>query len=134
MTAPTSADVLLWVLCAAIVVMAARRAWPFIRQLVHVVDLLTELPNRLEEIEGRFDDQDEKLDQIGERLDGQDDKLDEIQHEVTNNDGSSLKDSVDRTEAALAEHLEWAKTDTDAVAGRLARIEAQLLNGDIDQN
>ena len=133
MTAPSSSDVLLWVLCAVVVGTAFRKVWPFIRQFVHVVDLLSELPARLDGIKGRLDGQDEKLDLIGERFNAQDEVIEEIRHEVTTNNGSSVKDAVNRTEAALADHLEWSKADTEHVSGRLARIEAHIAE-DIDQN
>lgn len=133
MNPPSSSDVLLWILCASAVAYALKKVWPFVRQFVHVVDLLSELPARLKTMDGRFDDQDKKLDLIGERFNKQDETLAKIQHEVENNDGSSLKDSANRTERALADHLEWSKADTELVASRLDRIESRIA-GDVDQN
>lgn len=45
------------------------------------------------------------------RLDTQDRVLDEIRHEVTYNNGTSVKDAVDRIEKALTEHVGKANAD-----------------------
>ena len=51
----------------------------------------------------------------------------DIHHEVTNNDGSSLKDSVHRQEAALADHINVAERDKEE-----GRKEAVALWGAIE--
>jgi hypothetical protein len=49
-------------------------------------------------------------------------KLHEIEHEVKNNDGSSLKDSVDR----IAERLQWGDTRFGEMASELAAMRGSL--------
>lgn len=53
------------------------KSWPFVRGLVHVVEIIQELPTRLDRIEQR---------------------LSAVESEVTTNSGKSLKDAVKRIE------------------------------------
>lgn len=53
------------------------KSWPFISGLVHVVEIIQELPERLDRIEHR---------------------VELVEKEVTTNSGSSLKDAVKRIE------------------------------------
>ena len=54
----------------------------------------------------RFDDIDKKFVAVGARFDSQDLTLQDLEHEVTTNNGTSVKDCVIRVETALAEHTE----------------------------
>jgi len=56
------------------------KIWPFISKVVHTIDIISELPDRLDKIEARL---------MG------------VEHEVKTNGGSSIKDAVKRIE----EHL-----------------------------
>ena len=56
------------------------KIWPFISKVVHTIDIISELPDRLDKIEARL---------MG------------VEQEVKTNGGSSIKDAVKRIE----EHL-----------------------------
>lgn len=59
---------------------AVVKAWPFISNVVRTVDIISELPERLDKIETR---------------------LMNVEHEVRTNGGSSIKDAVKRIEDHL---------------------------------
>lgn len=68
----------IWFIFLAIAaIMIIVKSWPFISGVVHVVEIIQELPERLDRIEER----------IGM-----------VEKEVTHNSGSSLKDAVKRIE------------------------------------
>lgn len=56
------------------------KIWPFISKVVHTIDIISELPDRLDKIETR---------------------LMNVEHEVRTNGGSSIKDAVKRIEDHL---------------------------------
>lgn len=56
------------------------KVWPFISKVVKVIDIISELPDRLDKIERR---------------------LETVEHEVKTNGGSSIKDAVKRIEDHL---------------------------------
>ena len=56
------------------------KVWPFISKVVKVIDIISELPDRLDKIERR---------------------LENVEHEVKTNGGSSIKDAVKRIEDHL---------------------------------
>ncbi len=56
------------------------KLWPFISKVVHTIDIIAELPDRLDKIETR---------------------LMNVEHEVRTNGGSSIKDAVKRIEDHL---------------------------------
>ena len=56
------------------------KIWPFISKVVHTIDIISELPDRLDKIEARLMD---------------------VEHEVKTNGGSSIKDAVKRIEDHL---------------------------------
>jgi len=56
------------------------KTWPFISKVVHTVEIIAELPDRLDKIETR---------------------LMNVEHEVRTNGGSSIKDAVKRIEDHL---------------------------------
>ena len=56
------------------------KIWPFISKVVHTIDIISELPDRLDKIEARL---------MG------------VEHEVKTNGGSSIKDAVRRIEDHL---------------------------------
>ena len=56
------------------------KIWPFISKVVHTIDIIAELPDRLDKIETR---------------------LMNVEHEVRTNGGSSIKDAVKRIEDHL---------------------------------
>lgn len=69
-------DFILWVLLIGAAIMLLIKSWPLISNSVQIVDALVKLPDLAE-------------------------KVDSIHHETHNNDGSSIKDSVDRIERHL---------------------------------
>jgi hypothetical protein len=56
------------------------KIWPFISKVVHTIEIISELPDRLDKIEARL---------MG------------VEHEVKTNGGSSIKDAVKRIEDHL---------------------------------
>lgn len=73
-----------WVAAIGALVWLGVRLWPFVKNSVAVVDALLQLPEmhrRMESLEG---------------------KVDGIYHETHTNDGSSVKDAVDRIERAVS--------------------------------
>lgn len=76
-----------WVLGSLAVIAFFVKGWPKIRAFVKVIDALTELPTFMET--------------TTETLRGQNEKIEEIHHEVQYNNGSSVKDSIERIEDHL---------------------------------
>lgn len=62
------------------IIAALIKVWPFISKVVKVIDIISELPDRLDKIERR---------------------LETVEHEVKTNGGSSIKDAVKRIEDHL---------------------------------
>jgi len=72
---------IIWTVFLIVVIIAALiKIWPFISKVVHTVDIIAELPDRLDKIETR---------------------LMNVEHEVRTNGGSSIKDAVKRIEDHL---------------------------------
>ncbi|MFF1875528.1 hypothetical protein, partial [Kitasatospora herbaricolor] len=87
-------DILLWLVGAAAVWLFIKKGWPAVKRFatalnafVKTVDAVTGLHSFIERTDAT--------------LKAQDARIAEIHHETHNNDGSSTKDSVDRTEAAV---------------------------------
>jgi len=81
------------------------KAYPFVLKFVNLVHTLVgddENPG----IAVRMNKQTEKLDAIQDSQEGHTKQIKTIMHEVLPNHGSSLNDSVRRTERALQEHME----------------------------
>ncbi len=72
---------IIWtVFLVVVTVGAVVRVWPYISKLVHTIDIIAELPDRLDKIEFR---------------------LKAVEQEVKTNGGSSIKDAVKRIEDHL---------------------------------
>jgi len=72
---------IIWTVFLIVVIIAALiKIWPFISKVVHTIDIIAELPDRLDKIETRL---------MG------------VEHEVKTNGGSSIKDAVKRIEDHL---------------------------------
>jgi len=72
---------LIWTIFILIAVIALLvKAWPAISRAVHIIDIINELPTRLDKIDIR---------------------LEVLEREVTTNGGSSLKDALKRVEDYL---------------------------------
>jgi len=72
---------IIWtVFLITVIVGALIKIWPFISKVVHTVDIIAELPERLDKIETR---------------------LKGVEHEVKTNGGTSIKDAVKRIEDHL---------------------------------
>lgn len=72
---------IIWTVFLIIGILAALiKIWPFISKVVKVIDIISELPERLDKIEAR---------------------LENVEHEVKTNGGSSIKDAVKRIEDHL---------------------------------
>lgn len=72
---------IIWTVFLIIGILAALiKVWPFVSKVVKVIDIISELPDRLDKIEKR---------------------LENVEHEVKTNGGSSIKDAVKRIEDHL---------------------------------
>lgn len=72
---------IIWTVFLIVAILAALiKVWPFISKVVKVIDIISELPDRLDKIEKR---------------------LENVEHEVKTNGGSSIKDAVKRIEDHL---------------------------------
>lgn len=79
---------IIWFVFLTVVFVAAIvKAWPFITTVVKTVEIISELPER-------FNDVNTKLDTVEIRLIS-------VEHEVKTNGGSSIKDAVKRIENRL---------------------------------
>jgi hypothetical protein len=88
-------DIVLWVAAAAAVILFLKKGWPALRRFAaaflnfaKMVDAVAGLPAFIARTDAT--------------LTAQDARIAEIHHETHKNDGSSIKDSSDRTEAAVA--------------------------------
>lgn len=72
----SAADVLIWLTFIGLVITFIIKTWPFLSRFTDIINSLIVLPELR-------------------------DKVDAIHHETHNNDGSSIKDSVDRIEKHL---------------------------------
>lgn len=72
---------IIWTVFFIVVFVSALiKIWPFISKVVHTIDIISELPDRLDKIESRL---------MG------------VEEEVKTNGGSSIKDAVKRIEDHL---------------------------------
>jgi hypothetical protein len=72
---------IIWtVFLIAVILATFIKIWPFISKVVHTIDIISELPDRLDKIEARL---------VG------------VEYEVKTNNGSSIKDAVKRIEDHL---------------------------------
>lgn len=72
---------IIWTVFLIVVFVGALvKIWPFISKVVHTIDIISELPDRLDKIESRL---------MG------------VEEEVKTNGGSSIKDAVKRIEDHL---------------------------------
>ena len=69
---------------------------------------------------------DDKTPGIGRRMDAQGEQLKAIMHEVLPNHGSSLNDSVRRTERALEDHLKVAEKQDQEQKATAKRLEGHI--------
>lgn len=108
-------QILLWVAAIVAVVLLVVKAWPFLRKMFQTVDILTQLPVTLKNIQ---DD-----------LAAMKPTVAEIRHEVLPNGGNSLRDSQNRTEAAvevLTKDMSHVKRQQASTKTTLARTSKQL--------
>ena len=106
----TVVQALLWLLAAGALLFLVVKVWPKIRAFVATVDALAVLPAKLQ-------------------------LLDEIHHEVKPNTGTSLNDSVRRTEAGLEKQAETIAEISAQVAGLQLLMESgdEALNARVDE-
>lgn len=88
MTLPETPDVMTWIVTGFLAVIVLSKAWPTIRRFVTTGDAIGGLPELITLVHA-----------LGTKLDTMTDSVEQIHHEVTLNDGSSVKDAVNRTEA-----------------------------------
>lgn len=100
----SAAQLILWLVAAGLLVGLLFKLWPFIKNSVAIVDALVKLPELAE-------------------------RVDEIHHETHKNDGSSLKDSNDRIEAAvgvLTQSVEGLHGRMDTVERDVSETKSQI--------
>ena len=74
---------LLWIAAVVLLVGVVVKLWPFVRNAVQIVDALVKLPSLTGQVTSLVD------------------QVSDIHHETHNNQGTSIKDSVDRIEQSL---------------------------------
>jgi hypothetical protein len=103
----------LWILAIltllAVVIRGSVKAWPFFKAFVLTVISIQGLP--------------EFMDRTDTTLANQDEKIAEIHHEVNYNNGSSVKDAVNRLEVGARTDRKMQRRIEKGVAGMYTRIE-----------
>jgi hypothetical protein len=91
-------DLLVWVVILVAVVFFFRKGWPWLKRFAaavlgfaKVLDAVQDLPAFIKRTD--------------RTLAAQDLKIEDVHHETQNNDGSSIKDSQDRTEALVRDNV-----------------------------
>lgn len=103
--ADTSAlQLVFWIGAIGALIAVVVKVWPALSQFVEIINATAGLPDYIK----RADDRHKRLES----------KVDGIYHETHNNDGSSVKDAVDRIEKSINEEvkptlLALAKADDD---------------------
>jgi len=95
-----------------LMIRGAFKAFPFVAKFVDLVHTLVG---------------DESNPGIGSRMDAQTKQLAQIMHEVLPNHGSSLNDSVRRTEQALEDHLKIADKQDQEQKETAKRLEEHIV-------
>ena len=95
-----------------LMIRGAFKAFPFVAKFVDLVHTLVG---------------DESNPGIGTRMDAQTKQLSQIMHEVLPNHGSSLNDSVRRTEQALEDHLKIADKQDQEQKETAKRLEEHIV-------
>lgn len=80
----------------------AYRVWPVVKRGVGTLTALEKLPAFIEKQEEFIQNTTETLQKQDESLAAQDVKIEQIHHEVNYNNGSSVKDGVERVEEGVA--------------------------------
>ncbi|MFF1633982.1 hypothetical protein [Leifsonia sp. NPDC058248] len=108
-------DIVLWLLVAGGIVLFVKKGWPALRRFAvailsfaKMVDAVAGLPAFIKRTDAT--------------LTAQDLRIAEIHHETHKNDGSSIKDSSDRTEAAVARVEEGVA----GLHGRMDEVERSV--------
>lgn len=112
-------DIVLWVVAAAAIVLFVKRGWPALKKFaarlsafIRTVDAIVGLADFIKRTDAT--------------LHAQNKKIAEIHHETHNNNGSSVKDSVDRIELGvkgLYDRTDRLESSLEGVHGRLDEVE-----------
>jgi len=94
----TLVDAILWVILISIIIGLIIKAWPFVRGLVAFVGIVPILLK----LSDFIDDTTKTLEDHTETLSRQDVQIAAIHHETHKNDGSSIKDAMERVEVGVA--------------------------------
>lgn len=100
----TAIQAIFWLVLICIVLALAKKVWPSLTQFVQIMNAVAGLPSHIEKTEEHTVKTDRRYADLEEKIDG-------IYHETHKNDGSSVKDAVDRIEEEvkkLAEELRAA--------------------------
>lgn len=107
----TLLQAVLWLVAVALLIGIVIKLWPFIRNAVAIVDALVQLPAMLKQVAALLKEFAAMKDQVAS-----------IHHETHKNDGSSIKDAVDRVEKTT-ERLEEGVI---GLHGRVDDVDRQL--------
>lgn len=118
MTLPATPDVMTWIVTGILAMIVLSRAWPVIRRFVSTGDAIGGLPELITLVNALGS----KVDVLGPKVDALTSQVEEIHHEVTLNDGSSVKDAVNRTESGV-KRLEAVQSGQTVMLG--ATVERQ---------
>ncbi|TIH34984.1 hypothetical protein [Subtercola vilae] len=96
------APVVLTFVAITVLGVIAYRVWPVIKRLVSTLTALEKLPDFMDKQESFRQNTTATLHKQDESLASQDVKIQEIHHEVNYNNGTSVKDAVERVEEGVA--------------------------------
>lgn len=102
-----------WIVAAGLLITLLVKLWPFVRNAVAIVDALVQLPA------------------LSRQVGSMKSQIDSIHHETHNNDGSSIKDAVDRIEvgvAGLYERMDTVETGVKELHATDAELRAEIEN------
>lgn len=124
---PDAADVIAWIIIAAIVVVVLIKCWPFLVKFVHSVDLIASLPGKLDAIGARFDEQDKTLDDVRRMVtENHHENADPTLPDRISDVHKAIEASESRAQQRWDEHLAYSATIAERVAAVERRLEAAL--------
>lgn len=118
--------VIAWVVIAVIVIGFVWRMWPMISKAVRAIDALGGLASHVEVTNAAIADLTTSVNGATAKIENLEGKVDSIHHETHNNDGSSIKDAVDRIEKAQREDRKVRDGQIQALMAADDRVSTAL--------
>lgn len=120
---PEPTDLILWLLCAMVVVGLVVKSWPFLKKFVNSVDLIAALPGKLDAIGVRFDEQDDLLDEVRRMVtENHHENADPTLPDRISDVHHAVQESERRAQLRWDEHLAYSAT----IVERVSALEHRL--------